>query len=282
MTSAIVRNQVANSTIDSIIKNRKALREQIMDEMQAVVTGWGVHLSTVEVCDVRILSGGLFQDMQSKFREINNKKATLERMVVENSIYFDKLEKNVERNKRNLDSNLIALKAQNAEDLKQARREVEQFKKNCLLTERSEERKSEDLLRDRKHKLTLQLKVIEREIAAHVANIDQECTKEKSKQDLQKQELDVQRELLLEQLKNKKIEAENSRSIKQSEYDLLKEGFKDPVVTKLKHMEVVRDLYQSIQFVNFNYHHMDKDDIVAHTMSTFSKMSEMSDPDLKE
>jgi len=131
MTSAIVRNQVANSTIDSLIKNRKALREQIMGEMQDVVTGWGVHLSTVEVCEVRILSGGLFQDMQSKFREINNKKATLERMVVENSIYFDSLEKTVERNKRTLDSNLIAYKASNAEDLKQARRDVEKFKKNC-------------------------------------------------------------------------------------------------------------------------------------------------------
>ena len=33
MTSAIVRNQVANSTIDHVIKNRQMLREEIIKEM---------------------------------------------------------------------------------------------------------------------------------------------------------------------------------------------------------------------------------------------------------
>ena len=96
MASAIVRNQIANSTIDTILKNRKGLREQIMTEMQSVVSGWGIHLSTIEVTDVRISSASLFKDMQSKFREENNKKATLEKMVVENAIYFDRLEKDLE------------------------------------------------------------------------------------------------------------------------------------------------------------------------------------------
>jgi len=36
MTSAIVRNQVANSTIDHIIKNRQVLREEILKEMSEV------------------------------------------------------------------------------------------------------------------------------------------------------------------------------------------------------------------------------------------------------
>ena len=82
MTSAIVRNQIANSTIDHIIKNRQMLREEILKEMNEVVAGWGVHLATVEVTDVKILSSGLFKDMQTKFREENVKKATLEKMVV--------------------------------------------------------------------------------------------------------------------------------------------------------------------------------------------------------
>jgi len=91
MTSAIVRNQVANSTMDHIIKNRKELREVIMKEMTSVVEGWGVHLSTVEVLEVKICSGKLFKDMQSKFREENVKKATIEKMLVENTISFDAL-----------------------------------------------------------------------------------------------------------------------------------------------------------------------------------------------
>ena len=100
MTSAIVRNQIANSTIDHIIKNRQMLREEILKEMDEVVSGWGVHLATVEVTDVKILSGGLFKDMQTKFREENVKKATLEKMVVENAIYFETLDKGLEKKKR--------------------------------------------------------------------------------------------------------------------------------------------------------------------------------------
>jgi len=100
MTSAIVRNQIANSTIDHIIKNRQMLREEILKEMDEVVSGWGVHLATVEVTDVKILSSGLFKDMQTKFREENVKKATLEKMVVENAIYFETLDKGLEKKKR--------------------------------------------------------------------------------------------------------------------------------------------------------------------------------------
>jgi len=54
--------------------------------MTEVVKGWGVHLATVEVTDVKICSSALFKDMQTKFREQNTKKATLERLVVETEI----------------------------------------------------------------------------------------------------------------------------------------------------------------------------------------------------
>ena len=70
--------------------------------MTEVVKGWGVHLATVEVTDVKILSSSLFKDMQAKFREENQKKATLEKIVVQNTIYFEQLEKNLEKNKRDL------------------------------------------------------------------------------------------------------------------------------------------------------------------------------------
>jgi uncharacterized membrane protein YqiK len=69
MTSAIIRNKISNSTIDEILKNRQGLREAIMTEMQEVISGWGVHLATVEVTDVQICSNILFRDMQTQFRE---------------------------------------------------------------------------------------------------------------------------------------------------------------------------------------------------------------------
>jgi len=107
MTSAIVRNQVANSTIDHIIKNRQEIREKVLKEMSEITSGWGVHIATVEVTDVKILSSGLFKDMQAKFREENIKKATLEKLVVSNTIYYDQLDKGLEKDKRDADTDKI-------------------------------------------------------------------------------------------------------------------------------------------------------------------------------
>lgn len=187
MTSAIVRNQVANSDIDKVIKNRQALKELIIAEMNTVVVGWGVHLSTVEITDVRILSGSLFKDMQSKFREENNKKATLERMVVENTIYFDRLGRDLESSKRQADTQLVSLKAQQTEQLKQARREVEVFRQQCILEEKEQKRTAEHRIREKNNMLTLALKKLEVEFASHSAEVDQACRREKSKQDIQQQ-----------------------------------------------------------------------------------------------
>ena len=83
MTSAIVRNQIANSTIDEVLKNRQLLRECVIAEMNEVVKGWGIHLSTVEVTDVTVSSSSLFYDMQTEFREQNTKKSSMEKLVVE-------------------------------------------------------------------------------------------------------------------------------------------------------------------------------------------------------
>ena len=77
MCSSILRASNSNSTINEVIKNRHELREKLMKEMSDVVKGWGVHLETVEVTDVKILSSTLFANMQTKFREQNRKTADL-------------------------------------------------------------------------------------------------------------------------------------------------------------------------------------------------------------
>ena len=83
MTSAIVRNQIANSTIEEVLQNRQLLREAVIAEMNEVTKGWGIFLSTVEVTDVTVSSGSLFYDMQTEFREQSTKNATVEKLAVE-------------------------------------------------------------------------------------------------------------------------------------------------------------------------------------------------------
>jgi len=167
-----VRNQVANSTIDHVIKNRQALREEILKEMSEVVAGWGVHLATCEVTDVKILSGGLFKDMQSKFREENVKKATLEKMVVENSIYYERLEKDVETKKRNANTGKISLAAREAEELKQVRHDIEKFRKTCDIERRDLDRVNAEKLRARQNELTIKLKELEHNLVRTKTFVD--------------------------------------------------------------------------------------------------------------
>ena len=86
MTSAIVRNQIANSSIDEVLKNRQLLRDAVIEEMNEVTKGWGIHLSTVEVLDVNVSSSSLLHDMQTEFRETSAKQATADKLVNETAI----------------------------------------------------------------------------------------------------------------------------------------------------------------------------------------------------
>ena len=48
--------QVANMTLQDVIKNRELVRDVARDSMLKVVKGWGVWLETVEITDVKVLS----------------------------------------------------------------------------------------------------------------------------------------------------------------------------------------------------------------------------------
>ena len=68
-----------------------------------MTTGWGVWLETVEITDVKILSGSLFKDMQCKFREDNKKTATILKLDVDTSLSLEEARHTLSTNKRNQD-----------------------------------------------------------------------------------------------------------------------------------------------------------------------------------
>lgn len=49
---SILRDRIANLTINEILKNRSLLRDGVKDEMQKILTGWGIWLETCEIQDV--------------------------------------------------------------------------------------------------------------------------------------------------------------------------------------------------------------------------------------
>lgn len=61
--AAIIRNQIANSTLNEVLRNRVVLRKVIREEMQKVCDGWGVWLECVEITEVIISSNSVFKDL---------------------------------------------------------------------------------------------------------------------------------------------------------------------------------------------------------------------------
>jgi len=46
---AIIRDRIANLTLNDILKNRSKLRGGVREEMQKIMTGWGIWLETCEI-----------------------------------------------------------------------------------------------------------------------------------------------------------------------------------------------------------------------------------------
>jgi regulator of protease activity HflC (stomatin/prohibitin superfamily) len=86
MAVSIIRDRIANMTIDDILKNRQKLRNGVKDEMQKVITGWGIWLETCEVVDVKIASRSLFNHLQTEFREKSRQDAEKIQGEINNTI----------------------------------------------------------------------------------------------------------------------------------------------------------------------------------------------------
>ena len=61
---------------------REEIRNEMKNEMNKVVNGWGVWLESVEITDVKILSNNLFKNLQIEYREKERKKAELIKMEI--------------------------------------------------------------------------------------------------------------------------------------------------------------------------------------------------------
>ena len=83
-------------SLDDILKNRNKLRNGVKEEIQNVLTGWGIWLETVEIQDVKILSSQLFKNLQTEFREKSRQEAEKISAETENTMRQESLVRNQE------------------------------------------------------------------------------------------------------------------------------------------------------------------------------------------
>ena len=74
------------------------------------------------------------------------------------------------------------------------------------------------------------MKALDREIQDKKSQINNSIVVEQSNRLIHDQEDAVKKASINDSIKQDNLKAANARAIKQADYDLLKEGFKDPVV----------------------------------------------------
>ena len=99
MAVSIIRDKIANLTLDDILKHRNKLREGVKEEMQKIITGWGIWLETCEVEDVQIASKTLFLNLQTEFREKARQQAEKISAETDNQIKTEAVQRNAEYNR---------------------------------------------------------------------------------------------------------------------------------------------------------------------------------------
>jgi len=94
MAVSVIRDKVANLTINAILRDRNQLRDGIKQNMQEMLTGWGMWLETIEISDVQIVSGSLFRNLQTEFREKMRLHADKIERSTENTIRSQNMDRN--------------------------------------------------------------------------------------------------------------------------------------------------------------------------------------------
>ncbi len=69
VVESAIRHQVANMTIEDVLRKRGSIILQLKQELAYIAEQWGIAIETVEIKNVRIMSAQVFANMQAKFRD---------------------------------------------------------------------------------------------------------------------------------------------------------------------------------------------------------------------
>jgi len=230
MCSAIVRHHIANSTIDEVVKNRDLIRSTIKKSMSEITTGWGVWLESVEIIDVKILSGSLFSNLQTPFREEQRKKAELILLNTNNEIKELTLEKGLQlhqkQEKNDTEKKIVTL----YEKFKQTEETQKIFEKEQELVKKKLETEKNNKIVEKNS--NFEVKKYEKEVEEKLSLIDNNLMKEKEK--------------MLQELEKVRFEGEEAK--KQNELALMKKVEDAKAEIKLKELQMDQNNFKEANF----------------------------------
>ncbi len=69
VVESAIRHQVANMTIEDVLRKRVSIILQLKEELAYITGQWGLVIDTIEIKNVQIMSKQLFANMQAKYRD---------------------------------------------------------------------------------------------------------------------------------------------------------------------------------------------------------------------
>lgn len=117
MCESIVRNQMANCSLEEVLRQRIKLKKQMKDELQHQLTGWGIWLESVDLKDVKISSNTLFEDLQAPFRLDTRLKAEDIRLKTSEKMTEARLSSEFVVNQATQDNSTQVMRTRNVEEL---------------------------------------------------------------------------------------------------------------------------------------------------------------------
>jgi len=156
MTTSIIRDRIANMSLDDILKNRTKLRSGIREEIQKVLTGWGIWLETVEIQDVRILSSTLFKNLQTEYREKSRQDAERISSSINQKIREEELERGTAMGNAEYLARIETQKRSQQQDLRREQQAIQRKSQENAIAFKKREQKIAAMIKENQLDTTAQ------------------------------------------------------------------------------------------------------------------------------
>jgi hypothetical protein len=83
---ASIRREVANLTLEQVLRQRAAMTHLLGDELAGIAQRWGLAVAAVEIRSVQVLSKQLFENLQAKFRDAQRLESARSAMETDEAI----------------------------------------------------------------------------------------------------------------------------------------------------------------------------------------------------
>ena len=279
MANSIVRDRIANSTIDTIIKQRSKIRDEIRSEMNKVVNGWGVWLESIEITDVKILSNALFKNLQTEFREQQRQKAELIQMKITREIEEKRLAQNTEMSKKRADDRTEIEIYQREQDLKIKEKEQNIFERDQeIMKQRLDSEQKLKLHRlDNNQKYNDEVKA--KEQANRLAEIARDMEQEKKGQELDDLRAETRRKEVMAENERSRLKEEQVIELERKQLEMKNEMYEKTKI-EFHAMNMIQEIYRNLPITEmkvYNFGDGKKDpvgNIVGQIMATVNEMKQ--------